>query len=284
MISNYLIHVLILLGIYTILTLSLNLAVGFTGLLNLGHIAFFGIGAYTSALLSLNGIPLWLSVLAGCIASAIFGLILSIPTAKLKGDYLALATLGFTFIAGAVAKNWIGLTRGALGLPGLPKLAATNTEYLSLTWLMAAIVFTVILLITKTQIGRILQAVRDDELAAKTLGRNTFAYKLFAMAVSAFFAGLAGALFAHYITFIDPSIFIIGETILVLSMLIIGGLASLPGSVAGAVLIFLLWEPLRFIALPPGLLGPLREIIYSILLVLILVYKPKGLFGKVDLQ
>ena len=281
---NYLIHLAILIGIYSILTVSLNLAVGFTGLLNLGHIAFFGIGAYTSALLSMYGMPVWISMLVASVTALTVGVLLALPTACLKGDYLALATLGFTFIAGSVSRNWIGLTRGALGIPGIQKLVQPNTWFLIIVLVIASMVYFLFWKISRSRWGKTLQAIRDDELAAKTLGKDTFVRKIEAMALSAFFAGLAGGFFAHYITFIDPSIFGLGDVIFLFSMLVIGGLASIKGAALGTIILFVIPEPLRFIGFPSSILGPMREILFALVLILIIIYKPRGIFGKVDLK
>lgn len=280
---NYLIHLAILIGIYSILTVSLNLAVGFTGLMNLGHVGFFGIGAYTSALLATRGVPVWASLLCGGILAALSGLLLALPTTRLKGDYLALATLGFSFIMGSIARNWTDVTRGALGIPGIPRLADANTEVLILVVLAAVASYAILYLITASRFGLTIQAIRDDELAAKTLGKNTFAHKIASMALSAFFAGIGGGLFAHYITFIDPTVFGLGDLILLFSMVIVGGLASIRGSAVGTAILLLLPEPLRFIGFPSSILGPAREMIFAIVLLLILIYAPRGIDGKVDL-
>lgn len=279
---NYFIHLVILLGIYSILTVSLNFAVGFTGLLNLAHIGFFGIGAYASALLTMAGYPLWLSMLLAGVFASIAGIILAFPTSRLKGDYLALATLGFAFIAGSIARNWNGLTRGALGIPAIQKLAPSNKLILLFVIIITALTYLIFYKLSKSKYGKTLEAIRDDELAAKTLGKNTFAHKLSALGISAFFAGIAGSLFAHYITFIDPSIFGLPDLILVFSMMIVGGLASIEGSLIGATIILLIPEPLRFLGLPPALIGPLREMIFAAILLFILLYKPKGILGRVD--
>jgi branched-chain amino acid transport system permease protein len=282
--ENYLIHLGILVCIYAILTVGLNIAVGFTGLINLGHIAFFGIGAYASALLALNGFPLWAAIIAAALIAGIAGVVLALPTTRLKGDYLALATLGFAFIMGSIARNWISLTRGPLGLPGIPRYVRANDTMLLIS---AASVLLVALLawwLVRTRFGKTLQAIRDDELAAKMLGKNTFAHKIAALGISAAIAGIAGSFFAHYISFIDPSIFGIGDLVLVLSMLIVGGLASVHGSIVGAAVILLIPEPLRFIGFPSALIGPMREMLFALILLLILIYRPKGIFGKVDLQ
>jgi len=281
---NYLIHLAILIGMYSILTVALNFAVGFTGLLNLGHIGFFGIGAYASALLALQlGWPLWLSILAGGSVAMIAGILLALPTTRLKGDYLALATLGFAFIMGSVARNWTELTRGALGIPGIPKIVSDNTQFLIIVLIIAVITYIVFFMLSRSRFGKACQAIRDDELAAKMLGKNTFLHKISALGISAFFAGIAGALFSHYITFIDPSIFGLGDIILLFSMLIVGGLGSVKGSAIGTIVLFLIPEPLRFIGFPSSILGPMREIIFALILLLILIYRPRGLFGKVDL-
>jgi len=282
--ENYIMHLAILMGIYSILTISLNFAVGFTGLLNLAHIAFFGIGAYGTALVSMQlGMPLWLSMILGGLFAAIAGIVLAFPTTRLKGDYLALATLGFAFIAGSIVRNWTDLTRGALGIPGIQKIAPTNKEVLMVVAMVTAAVYLIFFILSRIKFGKTLEAIRDDELAAKTLGKNTFLNKVFALGISAFFAGIAGGLFAHYITFIDPSIFGLPDLILVFSMMIVGGLGSVKGSLIGATILLLIPEPLRFIGFPSEILGPMREIIFALILLLILLYKPKGIFGRVDL-
>lgn len=290
MIEAYLIHLLILIGIYMILAISLQLAMGFTGLLNLGHIAFFAIGAYTSALLSLNGMPFLFAFLLAGIVAMLFGFLLSIPTKKLKGDYLALATLAFTFVIYSIALNWIGLTRGPLGLPGISKPIlfgisfSNNFSFLILTAVIVLISYLIIKRIVSSPFGKVLEATRDNELATKVLGKNTFKMKSYALGISAFFAGIAGSLYAHYITFIDPSSFTIMQLIPILIIVIIGGLASLKGTVIATIILVLLPEPLRFIGFPSSIVGPMRQIIYALLLLLILIYKPKGFYGKVELE
>jgi len=290
MIHAYLIHLAILIGIFLILALSLQLAIGFSGLLNLGHIAFFGIGAYTSALLALAGVPFWIAFIAAGLVAMLFGFILSLPTNKLKGDYLALATLGFTFVMYAIFLNWTSLTRGPLGLPGIPRpnifgfIFSSNISFLILTAVITIIVFFLIKKISTSRFGKVLESIRDDELAAKTLGKNTFKAKSIALSVSAFFAGLAGSLYAHYITFIDPSSFTIMQLIPVLLIVIVAGLASLKGTIIATVILILLPEVLRFVGFPSSMVGPMRQILYAAILILILLYKPKGLYGKVELE
>lgn len=290
MIQAYIIHLLILIGIYLILAISLQLAMGFTGLLNLGHIAFYAVGAYTSALLALNGFPFWFCFLSAGVIAMLSGFLLAFPTNKLKGDYLALATMGFSFVVYAIALNWTGLTRGPLGLPGIPRpylfgiSFSDNLSFLILTALIALISYLVIKKITSSPFGRVLEATRDDELAARVLGKNTFRIKSISLMVSAFFAGIAGSLYAHYITFIDPSSFTLLQLIPVLAIVIIGGLASLKGTVLATIILVLLPEPLRFIGFSSSVVGPARQIIYALILLLILIYRPRGFYGKVELE
>ena len=290
MFSAYLIHLLILIGIYLILSLSLQIALGFSGLLNLGHIAFYCIGAYISALLALAGWPWWLCFIAAGFLAMVFGFLLSLPTNKLKGDYLALATLGFSFVVYAVALNWIGLTRGPLGLPGIPKPEilgisfSSNASFLILTSLICLGVYLLLKKITSSPFGKAMQATRDDELAVRVLGKNTFKIKTISLMISAFFAGLAGSLYASYITFIDPSSFTLMQLIPIACIVIIGGLASLKGTVIACIILVLLPEPLRFIGFPSSIIGPMRQIIYALLLLLILIYRPKGFYGQVELE
>ena len=219
MLSAYFIHLLILIGIYLILAISLQLAIGFAGLLNMGHIAFYCVGAYTSALLSLAGFPFSISFLSAGIVAMLCGFLLSFATNKLKGDYLALATLGFSFVIYAIALNWIGLTRGPLGLPGIPRPEifnfsfSNNGYFLILVFIIAIISYFIIKKITTSSFGKVIEAVRDNELAARVLGKNAFKIKSVTLAVSAFFAGLAGSFYASYITFIDPSSFTLMQLI-----------------------------------------------------------------------
>jgi branched-chain amino acid transport system permease protein len=289
LIEAYLIHLLILICIYIVLAVSLDLAVGFTGLLNMGHVAFFGIGAYTSALLTLAGIPYWIALISGAILAGIAGFILSLPTSKLKGDYLALATLGFAFIVESFMKNWVSLTRGPLGIPGIPRpsffglVISSQSSYLIFSFIIMAICVFIISRIEGSPFGRLLEAVRDDETAAKTLGENSRKIKAIGLTVSAFFAGIAGSLYAHYISFIDPTTFSLLEAILLFSIIIVGGLGSSKGAIIGTIIILLIPEPLRFLGFPSSIVGPARQILYSLILLLIIYFKPKGLFGRVEL-
>jgi branched-chain amino acid transport system permease protein len=284
---EYLIHIFIIAGIYTILSLSLNLIVGYTGLAALGHIAFAAVGAYASSLLALNiGISPWIGLLIGAIFASVLGAIVSYPSLRLKGDYLAIATFGLGIIVYSIAKNWVSLTRGPMGLPGIPSFSFFGFQfnnvwiYLVLVLFFVAITYITIRNITKSPFGRVLTGIREDEIATEAMGKNIVKHKLIVFVVGAFFAGIAGSLYAHYITFIDPSSFTAMESITVLLMIVFGGMASLPGSIVGAMVLVIFPELLRFLGLPSSVAAPLRQMLYGLLLVVIMIFRPKGLIGK----
>jgi branched-chain amino acid transport system permease protein len=290
MISPYFTNLLVIIGIYIILAVSLNLVLGFTGLINLGHVAFFGIGAYTSALLTNAGLNFILAFFLSGIVASLFGFVLVYATKNLKGDYFALATLGFSFVVYSLLLNLQNLTRGPLGIAGISKpeffgfVISSSFAYFVYVFIIVLICVYVISRIVNSPFGKLLHATRNDELGLRVLGKNTFKIKAKAMVVSSFFAGIAGSIFAHYITFIDPSSFYISEIILILTIVIVGGIASIKGSIIGTFFIILIPEVLRFFNIPSGILGATRQIIYAIILIGILMFKPRGLFGEVDLE
>jgi branched-chain amino acid transport system permease protein len=284
---EYFIYILIIAGIYAILTMSLNLIVGYTGLAALGHIAFAAVGAYASSLLALNfGISPWIGLLIGAIFAAILGVIIGYPSIRLKGDYLALATFGLGIIVYSIANNWVSLTRGPMGLPGIPPFSIFGYElsnvwsYFILVFFFVTITYIVIRNITNSPFGRILKGIREDEVATLAMGKNVNKYKLIVFIVGAFFAGIAGSLYAHYITFIDPSSFTAMESITILLMVVFGGMASLQGSIAGASILIIFPELLRFLGMPSSVAAPLRQMIYGLLLITLMIWRPQGLLGK----
>lgn len=283
----YLLHILIIAGIYIIFTISLNLIVGYTGLPALGHAAFSCVGAYTSALLALRlGLSPWIGLIAGAIVAAVLGVIIGFPSVRLKGDYLALATFGLGVIIYSIAKNWVSLTRGPMGLPGIPGFSVFGYQ-LSEIWsyLLLVIVFVIITIficnrIVGSPFGRVLISIREDEIAASALGKNTVKYKLLVFVIGAFFAGIGGSLYAHYITFIDPSSFTVMESITILLMVIFGGMGSIPGSIVGASVLVIFPELLRFLGMPSSIAAPMRQMIFGLLLILLMIKRPQGLMGR----
>jgi branched-chain amino acid transport system permease protein len=284
---EYILHILIITEIYIILTLSLNLIIGYTGLPAFGHSAFFCVGAYTSALLSINLlISPWIGLLAGGITSALLGMIVSLPTLRLKGDYLALATFGFGVIIYTVSKNWVAVTRGSLGISNIPSFAvfqysvSTVWGYAILATGFTLTTYFILNRVVNSPFGRILKCIREDEIAALAIGKNVSKYKILTLAIGGFFAGIAGSLYAHYITFIDPSSFTNTESFSILLMVVFGGLGSLRGSIIGAVSLVLLPEALRFFGMPSSIAAPSRQMIYGFLLVILMLKRPQGILGQ----
>lgn len=283
---EYLLHILVICGIYIILTLSLNLIVGYTGLAALGHAAFFCVGAYFSSLLALKfGVSPWIGLVVGAITASVIGIIIGFPSIRLKGDYLALATFGVGVIVYSVAKNWVSVTRGPMGLPGIPVFSIFGLElseiwlYLLLVAVFVAVTIFIVQRIVNSPFGRILRSIREDEIAAEILGKNTVKYKLFVFVIGAFFAGIAGSLYAHYITFIDPSSFTVMESITILLMVIFGGMGRMSGSIVGTIILVVLPELLRFLGMPSSIAAPMRQMIYGLILVVLMLKRPQGIMG-----
>lgn len=287
---DFLVWTTITVGIFIILSTSLNLTVGFAGVLSLAHAAFYGIGAYCSALLSQKAhISFWFSALSGGIVAGLFGVLLGIPSLRLRGDYFAIATLGFGEIIRMVLNNWKSLTGGAFGIPGIPHPELFGFHFNSpQRYLIIVLIFTaasvfVIYRISNSPFGDVLRAIRDDETSAKALGRNTTSYKILALSIGAIFAGISGALYAHVVTYIDPTSFTLFESILILCMVVLGGMGSIKGSIVGAFALILIPEILRFLGLPSRIAGPFRQILYSMALILLVIFRPQGMWGESDI-
>ncbi|QQG45098.1 MAG: branched-chain amino acid ABC transporter permease [Candidatus Sungiibacteriota bacterium] len=287
---EYLIHLAILFSIYAMLGISLNLVVGFTGLLSVAQAAFFGIGAYTTAILMTSlGVNFFVSVAAAVFLTALISFLIGFVLSKFSGDYYALASLGFNVIAVSVFLNWQSLTRGPLGIPGIsrPEFLGfpffSNTAFLVLALAGLLIVYLASRLIVNSSFGRVLKAIREDESAIQIFGYKTLYYKLTIFVIGAIFAALGGSLFASYITFIDPSSFVLFESIFIMAIIILGGLANLEGSVLGALFLILLPEILRFVGFPIDIAAQMRQLVYGLLLILLMLYRPQGLRGEFKL-
>lgn len=277
--DQYVMRLMTIAGIYVILAVSLNFVTGYAGQFCLGWAAFYGIGAYTSALIVTKlGVSFWLAFPLAGIVAALFGIVLAIPTMRLRDIYLALTTLGFGEIVRLVLLNWTDLTRGSMGIPGIPSPALFGQSLDSPFFYYYFILSLVLLIIAATRrmidsrMGRALIAIRENEIAAKSMGINTTAYKIQAFAVAAFFSGLAGSFHAHYSSYIDPNAFGFGESIAILAMVVLGGMGSTAGAVFGAVVLSLLPEVLRGLA-------EYRMIIFGGILMLVMLVRPQGFFG-----
>jgi len=258
---------LMILGINIIMAVSLNLIVGFTGQLALGHAGFMAVGAYISAIMTMKlHQPFLLAIIAGALAAAVAGVVIGLPTLRLRGDYLAIATLGFGEILKGLANN-IDYIGGAAGMIGIARL--TNW-----TWLYAMTIITIVVIVNflNSTHGRACMAVREDEIAAETMGINTTYSKVLAFSMGAFFAGIAGALYAHYFYLIQPTSFTFLRSFDILVMVVFGGLGSITGSIIAA-------AGITFVNAALQDLGVLRMVIYAVLLIIVMVFRPRGLMG-----
>ncbi|KEJ92662.1 branched-chain amino acid ABC transporter permease [Synergistes jonesii] len=299
--DGYKVQVLNLVAVNAILAISLNLIYGFTGMFSLAHAGFMAIGAYVTAILilpaaqkemmyilepmlwpfSVMHAPFFVAVVAGGLAAAFVGLLMALPCLRLGGDYLGIATLGFGEIIRVVFTNMTPVTNGALGLKGIPAYANLGWNYF---WCVLTIY--VIAKLLSSNFGNTLRAVRDDEVAAKAMGINTFRAKTISFVVGAFFAGVGGSLMGSLITTIDPKMFNFQLTFNILMFVVVGGLGSITGSLVGTLVITVLLEWLRFvedtikigsweIAGMPGM----RMLIFSLLLLFIILYRREGIIG-----
>lgn len=284
---DYIIHLVILINIYVILTTSTNLLVGMVNLLSLGQAAIYGIGAYLSVLglmvLNFSLIP---AMLFAMIGTGLISMMIAYPSIRLKGDYFVLATLGFQLIVFTILYNWVSVTRGPNGISGIPSPRLFgNIEinglwpFLILSSLMAVIVIYLVFRLIHSPFGRTLRGIRDDELSMKALGKNVTALKIQAFAISSAFIAIAGFLYASYISYIDPTSFNLDESIFILSALILGGLGNIRGPVIGALFVILLPEALRFLGLPDSMAANLRQIIYGLALIILMRFRPQGIAG-----
>jgi ABC-type branched-chain amino acid transport system, permease component len=275
LLNKYLSQIFIPIGFNIILAVSLNLTAGFLGQLPLGHAGFMSIGAYSAALFSLNvnlptALEFPLALIVGGIVAAIFGILIGLPALRLKGDYLAIITLGFGEIIRVIILNLPNVTGGAYGLKGIPK----ETTVLS-TFVCVVITLFLLNALMKSRHGRAILSIREDEIAAEASGIPTTFYKVTAFSISAFFAGIAGGLYAHYLSILDASNFGFMRSTEILVMVVLGGLGSTFGSVIAATGLTVLPELLRGF-------DQYRMVIYSLLLVIVMIFKPSGLFGRYD--
>lgn len=268
-------------GVFAILVLGYDFVLGRAGQFSFGHIAFFGIGAYTSALLSVNcSVSFWLALPAAALISSLFGLLIGIPVLRLRGPYLAIATLGFAEIVRLILTRWDKVTRGVDGIagikaPAIGPLVFDNTVsfyYVILFWL--GLVVLIAERIHRGKYGRLLKAIRENELAAEAMGIDTSKGKVMAFVLSALYAGVAGSLYAHLFSYISPETFDIEHAIIVLYMLIIGGAGSTAGAILGAVLLTFLPEWLRF-------LKDYYLLLYGMGIILMMIFMPYGVIGLV---
>ena len=301
LLDNYVIRILNNCAIYTILGLSMNLINGFTGMFSLGHAGFMAVGAYITALLTMKieskekifymdplifpfnkiVMPFIFALIIAGLVTALFAFLIGAPVLRLKGDYLAIATLGFAEIIRVVVTNTLNLTNGALGIKEIPPSA-------NLVWTFCIAIFTTVFLVLliKSSYGKALKAIREDEIAAEAMGINLFKHKLIAFMIGAFFAGIGGGLLASILGTIDPTMFKFTLTFNILLIIVLGGMGSITGTIISAFLVTIGQEWLRFldsrmnlgfmVIERPGL----RMVVFSLILVIVVIFFRRGIMGS----
>ena len=289
---EYIFHIVIMLNIYIMLVLSANLTIGMANLLTMCQAAFYGIGAYIGTFFLMQfHIPLVAIIAIVSLVTGLFSFIVSYASVKLKGDYFVLATMGFQLIVYTILYNWTSVTRGPYGIPGIPGIRILGIwelscvyAYLALSIVLAVVVVLLFNNLHDSPYGRELRAIKADELMLQSMGRNTVAAKAWAFFISAAVAGVAGVIYASYVSYIDPTSFTLNESIFIISALFIGGIGNVKGPIFGALFVVLLPELLRFVGLPDAIAANLRQIIYGLALILVVYFRPQGLFGKTVLK
>ncbi len=283
---DYYLHMFVMSEIYAVLALSLALIVGFSGQVSMGHAAFYGVGAYASALISLKfGLPFWVTIWCAGAVAGLLSFVIGKMVLRLRGHFLAITTAFFGVLVTLVLNNWIDLTNGPMGVPGIPRPSPislpgltlsfeTRADYYYLGLVFVGLVAFLLYRIVNSRIGNALIAIRENEELARSIGVDAMAYKVFAFTLGGALAGMAGSFYAHYILFISPVTFTITESINLLVMIIFGGMTTLFGPVFGAVALTLLPEFLR-------MAGSLRLVIYGVALVVFIIWLPLGVWGTI---
>ena len=274
---DYLLHLAILICIYTILAQSLSLVAGYSGQISLAHAGFYGIGAYRTALLSVNyGLAVLLTIPIAMLLSGIIAFVVSKVAVKTVDDYYIIITLGIQVVIFSVLNNWQDVTRGPLGVPGIPPFDIFGFQidskigYLFVTIFFTAVIWFVLYRLMSSPFGRVLRALSEDEVYTKSLGKNVGQYKAVSFVISGMLASIAGILYAHYICYIDPTSFTVDESIFILSIVIIGGMRNLKGIFFATAFLILLPEALRFVGMPSSIAANMRQIIYGLALILVI--------------
>lgn len=278
--KSYIVHIVINCFIYITLSLSLNLILGWSGQFSLGHVAFYGMGAYITALLMLKvGMNFWLSTIISAVGVGIISWILCWPTLKLRGDYLAVVTLGIGEVFRLICNNWTSLTRGSRGLPNIPDpvlfgfifRSKTSYYYLALVIFLLALIF--LSRLNTSGYGLALRTIREDDVAASSIGINPVKFKLSSFVTGCVIASFMGSFYAVYLGFISPSSFQFSGSMTMMAMVVLGGMGSIPGVIIGSTVLTMLPEVLRS-------LSNYRLVIYGALMVLMMIFRPGGIWGN----
>jgi branched-chain amino acid transport system permease protein len=280
----YLTNLAVLISINAILAVTLNFVLGYAGIFSMAHAVFFGVGAYTAAVVAIKlGGGLLLSTVAGMGVAALISLALALPALRVRGEYFVAASLGLQMLAITVFSEWKAFTGGIGGITNIPPARLfgfefdTPAQYLVLTLLCLAAVLVVLRLLVRGSFGRSLKAIRDNETAAATYGKNVAVVKTIAVAVSSSLAAVAGSLYAFYMSFVNVESFVLDTSVLLIAMVVIGGVATLTGPIVGTMLILLLPAALSYLpGLPSTEIGSIQQIVYGAAMVLLMIFRPGG--------
>jgi ABC-type branched-subunit amino acid transport system permease subunit len=282
---NYFVNILVLINLYVILAVSFNILLGYGGLFSIAHAAFYGVGAYTSALVVAHlGLPIPLAIVVAMAFTGVLGFALATPVIRVSGDYLAVVTLGLQIIIVRVLLN-LDFTGGPAGLTGIKRMTFlgqpfTAPTYALLTGVIAIVAVLVVRHIVRSPWGRVLKGIREDAVATESLGKNVNAFKLTSFTIATMLAAVAGGLYAHYFQYINPYDYQVQDSVLILSMVIVGGIGTVWGPVVGAVLLVAIPEALRFAALPTSVGAALRQVIYAVVVLGFIYLRPEGVVGR----
>ena len=283
---NFFLSFIILAEIFAVVAISTNLLMGVIGIFSVSQAAIMGIGAYTTALLMIANVPFPLAILIAAVICAAVNVVSSLPSLRLAGDYFIITSFGMQFVATAVFINWQELTGGASGLAGIPVASVfgitlySSLQYALLSTSALALVGLSFWLMMRSPYGKLLHAIRLDEIAVIAGGRRVLTAKASASAISGAYAAIAGGLYATYISFIDPVSFDIHVSVLVVTMVVVGGARTLAGPVVGAFLLIAIPQVLAMIDLPSTLVGPVRQLIYGAILIAFMLWRPQGIAGR----
>jgi len=284
---DYIFYILILVDIYIILAVSLNLLMGFTGMISMAHAGFMSIGAYTTTLLITSlGLNFLLTIPLGVLIAGLVSALLALPSLRVKGEHYIIASFGLQIILYNILLNWVSLTNGPFGFSGIPRpqlfgyTFGTYRSYLILASLITLVCVLMIWRITRSRFGLVLRGIREDEIAAASLGKNVKRFKVITFVAGSSVAAVAGSLYATAISFIDPFCFTVHDSIFMLAVVIIGGTGNIIGSALGALLLISLPELLKFLQVAETIAAPLRQMIYGALLVVFMRFRPQGLLPE----
>ncbi|MDE2515146.1 MAG: branched-chain amino acid ABC transporter permease [Rhodospirillales bacterium] len=284
---DFLLSYLVLAEIYVLLGLSTNLLVGIVGIFSVSQAAVFGVGAYIVAFFLMNTSVSFLPALAvAAICCVVLNIVVTLPSLRVSGDYFVVTSFGIQLLATAVFTNWTGGTGGANGLPGIPPpdvfgiQLASNAQLALLTSIMAGLGCIAFWLLMRAPFGRLLRAIREDELAVAAAGKNVLRAKVSAAALAGAFAGVSGGLYATFLSFIDPSSFDLDASILLLTMVVVGGARTLAGSILGPFVLLALPQLLSLVEIPTTIAAAARQLVYGLLLIVFMLFRPQGLLGE----